>query len=312
MRYLHKSRWQPLHSGNREVESLRRSARNVRESRVPRNTSNPEESHEVSTDLSGSRWPFCRHYVEIVLVLGLSLGASAVYSIVSITNRLTRPTALGDQTATINGALSDRPSFDLIYHLLAIFFDLVPVALCAFLLWQGTGRPFGRLGLDLRRPLSDLGTGTILAVAIGAPGIGLYVLGRALGITVAVSAAPDDWRWYTVPVLVLSAIRAGVQEEVIVIGYLYARLGDLGWGRWRILMTSALLRGSYHLYQGIGPFIGNVIMGVVFGLFYQRFGRTLPLVIAHSIIDTVSFVGYPLAVALWPELFAPPSRQNEG
>jgi len=24
-------------------------------------------------------------------------------------------------------------------------------------------------------------------------------------------------------------------------------------------------RGSYHLHQGIGPFIGNVIMGVIFG-----------------------------------------------
>ncbi|WP_420916791.1 CPBP family intramembrane glutamic endopeptidase [Rathayibacter rathayi] len=262
----------------------------------------------MSTDLSRSGRPFRRLRIEIVLVLGLSLGASAVYSIVSITNRLTRPTALGDQTATINGALSDRPVFDLVYQLLALFFDLVPVALCAFLLWQSTGRPLGRLGLDLRRPLADLRTGTILAVTIGAPGIGLYVLGRALGITVAVNAAPEDWRWYTVPVLVLSAIRAGVQEEVIVIGYLYARLGDLGWGRWQILVTSALLRGSYHLYQGIGPFIGNVVMGVVFGLFYQRFGRTLPLVIAHSIIDIVSFVGYPLAVVLWPELFAPPAR----
>lgn len=250
--------------------------------------------------------------LEIVLVLGLSLGASAVYSIVSITNRLTRPTALADQTATLNGPLSDRPTFDLIYQLLALFFDLVPVALCAFLLWQSSARPLRRLGLDLTRPLRDLSTGTLLAVAIGTPGIGLYVVGHALGITVAISAAPKEWRWWTVPVLVLSAIRAGVQEEVIVIGYLYARLGDLGWGRWRILLTSALLRGSYHLYQGIGPFLGNVVMGVVFGLVYQRFGRTLPLVIAHSIIDIVSFVGYPLAVGLWPELFAAPKPQNEG
>lgn len=246
--------------------------------------------------------------LEILLVLGLSLGASAVYSIVSITNRLTRSTSLADQTATLNGSLSDRPTFDLIYQLLALFFDLVPVALCAFLLWQSSARPLGRLGLDVTRPLRDLRAGTLLAVAIGAPGIGLYVVGRALGITVAVNAAPEHWRWWTVPVLVLSAIRAGVQEEVIVIGYLYARLGDLGWGRWRILVTSALLRGSYHLYQGIGPFVGNMVMGVVFGVVYQRFGRTLPLVIAHSIIDIVSFVGYPLAVGLWPELFRAPAR----
>ncbi len=40
--------------------------------------------------------------VEILLVLGLSLGASAVYSLVAIANRLTRDVPLGEQTATIN------------------------------------------------------------------------------------------------------------------------------------------------------------------------------------------------------------------
>ncbi|PPH22658.1 CPBP family intramembrane glutamic endopeptidase [Rathayibacter toxicus] len=242
---------------------------------------------------------------EILLVLGLSLGASAIYSLVSLANRLTRSTALTNQSVTINGPLSDRPTFDLISQLLGLVFSLVPVALCAFLLWQSTEAPLARLGLDLRRPLRDLGTGTMVALVIGAPGLALYVVGRELGITVAITASPLDHQyWWTVPVLILSAIRAGIQEEVIVVGYLFARLGDLGWGRWRILFSSALLRGSYHLYQGIGPFLGNVIMGIVFGLFFYRYGRTLPLVIAHSLIDAVSFVGYPLAVALWPEFFA--------
>jgi hypothetical protein len=31
----------------------------------------------------------------------------------------------------------------------------------------------------------------------------------------------------------------------------------------------------------------------------------MPLVIAHSILDIVSFVGYPLAAAWWPAIFAP-------
>ena len=43
---------------------------------------------------------------------------------------------------------------------------------------------------------------------------------------------------------------------------------------------------------------------VVFGWCYARWGRTMPLVIAHWIIDIVSFVGYPLAVGWWPGLFA--------
>ena len=31
----------------------------------------------------------------------------------------------------------------------------------------------------------------------------------------------------------------------------------------------------------------------------------MPLVIAHTLLDVVAFVGYPLAVALWPGVFAP-------
>ena len=46
-------------------------------------------------------------------------------------------------------------------------------------------------------------------------------------------------------------------------------------------------------------------MGVVFGWCYRRWGRVMPLVIAHTLLDIVAFVGYPLAAALWPGLFAP-------
>jgi membrane protease YdiL (CAAX protease family) len=58
------------------------------------------------------------------------------------------------------------------------------------------------------------------------------------------------------------------------------------------VVGSALLRGSYHLYQGFGGFLGNAVMGVIFALFFLRFRRLAPLIIAHATIDTVSFVGY--------------------
>ena len=107
------------------------------------------------------------------------------------------------------------------------------------------------------------------------------------------------------PLLLLAALRAGLTEEVIFIGYLFDRLRRLGWGWWTIILSTAALRGAYHAYQGIGPIIGNFAMGVVFGWCYRRWGRVMPLVIAHTVIDIVAFVGYPLAVALWPGLFGP-------
>ena len=48
-------------------------------------------------------------------------------------------------------------------------------------------------------------------------------------------------------------------------------------------------------------------MGLVFGWAYQRWGRSLPLIVAHWVLDIVSFVGYPLAVALWPAFFSLPA-----
>jgi membrane protease YdiL (CAAX protease family) len=35
-------------------------------------------------------------------------------------------------------------------------------------------------------------------------------------------------------------------------------------------------------------------MGLVFGYWFQRTGRVLPLIIAHALLDTVTFVGYDL------------------
>ena len=100
--------------------------------------------------------------------------------------------------------------------------------------------------------------------------------------------------WWAVPVLILAAIQNSLLEEVIGVGYLLTRLRQLGWHAAAAVGASALLRGTYHLYQGFGGFIGNVIMGVIFGVCYLRFRRVGPLVVAHTLLDVVAFVGYAL------------------
>jgi membrane protease YdiL (CAAX protease family) len=231
---------------------------------------------------------------EILLVLGVSLGASAIYSVVTIIARLTAERPLGEQTATLNQSLSPRPWLDLTLQLLNVFFAVVPALLAVHLLVRDPGEPAPELGLDLRRPWFDLGAGAGLAAAIGIPGLGLYIGARAMGInaTVVPAALPDVW--WAVPVLLLAAAENAILEEVVVVGYLVTRLRQLAWRTSAVVATSALLRGSYHLYQGFGAFVGNALMGVVFALFFLRTKRLIPLIIAHTVLDVVSFVGYTL------------------
>ncbi|HEX4057479.1 MAG TPA: type II CAAX endopeptidase family protein [Galbitalea sp.] len=240
---------------------------------------------------------------EILLVLGVSLGADAVYAIINIVDLSTRAQSLGHQSTAINTPLSDRQYIDLSYQLYDILIPLIPVALVCYILWQ-TARPhLARLGFDFRRPWLDTGAGIALAAIIGAGGIGVYLAGRALQITVSVSADSLNAYWWTIPVLLLSALRAALQEEFIVIGYLYYRLRQLGWSKWTIILSTAVFRGSYHLYQGWGSFVGNFIMGVIFGWLYTRYGRLLPFIVAHFLIDAATFVGYGWAHAAFPTLF---------
>jgi membrane protease YdiL (CAAX protease family) len=231
---------------------------------------------------------------EVVIVLLLSLGQSAVYAAVSLIAKLTAG-PLSKQTATLNPSQSPRPYLDLTYQLLGIFFALIPVLLALYLL----GPDRSKLNLDRRRPGFDLGCGALLAAGIGIPGLALVYAAARLGLNARIVPAALQPVWWAVPVLILSAIQNAVLEEIIVVGYLITRLRQLGLRAWQMVVISAVLRGSYHLYQGFGAFVGNAVMGVVFALFYLRFRRVGPLIVAHSLLDIVAFVGYTLLPASW-------------
>jgi membrane protease YdiL (CAAX protease family) len=129
---------------------------------------------------------------------------------------------------------------------------------------------------------------------IGGTGLGLYLAAFHLGVELNVVAENLPDVWWRIPVLLLSAAQNAVLEEVVVVGYLLSRLDRLGVRPARAIVLSAVIRGSYHLYQGVGGFAGNAAMGLIFGILYRRWGRVTPLIIAHFLIDAVAFVGYAL------------------
>jgi len=236
--------------------------------------------------------------VELSIVFLITLGLSGLYSLVGIIETLIKAAqqnaALSQFHVSVAAPRSTLTVIDLIKQLLDVLRGLAWGALGLYLLWRAGISLSERLGLNRRRLGWDAGAGFVLAAVIGIPGLGLYLLAQRLNLSLTVDASTLTDTWWRVPVTVLIAIENGFLEEVLVVGYLITRLQQLRLRSWAAVGGSALLRGSYHLYQGFGGFLGNVVMGVVFGAFFLRFKRLWPLIVAHTLIDTVTLVGYPL------------------
>jgi membrane protease YdiL (CAAX protease family) len=217
-----------------------------------------------------------------------------VYALVSFIGSLTATQALHSQTVTLNGSQAPgRPVLDLFLQLVSLGSGVAPVLLVFYLLARN-GEGSSAIGVDRSQPWRDLLRGAGLAALIGGSGLGLYLIAYKLGFNVNVVAENEPDVWWRFPVLVLSALQNGLLEEVLVIGYLLTRLRRLGISPLWAVVIAAVLRGSYHLYQGFGGFLGNAVMGLIFGALFLRWRRAAPMIIAHTLIDGVAFIGYAL------------------
>jgi len=230
---------------------------------------------------------------EIFAVFAVSLGASALNAVLSLIGSLLAPRPLSGQQAILAPSLAVNHWLDLALQLAAIAESLAPVVLVLYLLAR-SGESSRAIGLDAAEPARDGARGAVLAAVIGGLGLGFYVLAFKLGANLNVVAEQLPAVWWRIPVLALYAIANGLLEETLVLGYLLTRLDQLGTKPWKAIAISAVLRGSYHLYQGFGPFLGNAVMGVVFAVLFRRWRRAMPFVVAHSLIDAGAFIGYAL------------------
>jgi membrane protease YdiL (CAAX protease family) len=222
---------------------------------------------------------------EVLVVLLLSLLASAVYSVLDL---LATPQIAGTYVATVDS------STQLARQLANIFvLGLAPVYLVLHLV-RRSGEGIEGIGLATDRPRFDILSGVALFAIVGAGGIAVYLISVHLGVNSYVVPVPPLHHWWTVPVLFLSAAQAALLEEILVVGYLVTRLRQLSFSPLAAVAASALLRGSYHLYQGWGGFAGNLVMGALFAALFVKWRRAWPFVIAHMSLDVVAGVGFIL------------------
>ena len=237
-----------------------------------------------------------RYGLELLAVLSVSFGLDGITALLSfIRAQVTINHGLGFSkvaTGPIKEATKSAYQWlDILDQVVSILGGVAAAFLAIVLLMRSPGGPGLGVGLDRLRSREVL-QGLGFAALIGIPGIAFVYVARRLGLNaqIVVTNFPDVW--YRVPTLLLEAVQQGIAEEVVVAAYLLTRLRQLGWTNSRALATESVVRGSYHLYQGYGGFIGNAIMGLVFGWWFQRTRRVVPLIVAHAVIDAASFVGY--------------------
>lgn len=220
---------------------------------------------------------------ELLIVLSLSLLASAVFAVIDVLSAPVR------RTVTVRVF----QNVQLATQLASIVFSLAPVALVLHLARRSRER-LETFGLGAATVAQDIGWGALLGLGVAGVGLGLYVASIAMNINRFVIPVPPLGHWWTVPVLLLGALQNALLEEVVVVGYLIRRLEQIGWAAPAALLASALLRGTYHLYQGWGGFAGNLLLGLAFGFIFVRWRRTWPLVTAHFLVDTLAGIAYIL------------------
>jgi len=154
--------------------------------------------------------------------------------------------------------------------------------------------------LGLRRPVPwprTLGLALLIAGGVYVASIGVQFVLSRFGI----EANLDDFAIIQGnPLLFLFAITlftwgsAAFGEEILFRGFimrnLQALFGDTktGWAAANVLQASIF--GVFHFNQGLGGVIPVFLVALVFGYAFIRFGKTLwPLIIAHGLVDMVSF-----------------------
>lgn len=239
--------------------------------------------------------------VEVVIVFSITLGLSALRSLLSLVESVLQAGALSDQQVALHRPQAAIATIDLLRQVLGAGQLIGWGALGLYLLWRA-GFKLADIGLPLRIGGRDLGIGVGLAAMIGIPGLALYLVSWQLGFSVAVVPSLLGETWWRPITLTLSAVGNAFAEEVLLVGFLLTRLRQLGLSENSSLLLSSVLRGAYHLYQGAAGFFGNVVMGLILGRAWQRTNRLWPLVIAHALLDFVAFVGYALLKPLLPWL----------
>jgi membrane protease YdiL (CAAX protease family) len=89
------------------------------------------------------------------------------------------------------------------------------------------------------------------------------------------------------------AITAGVCEEFVYRGFAIAAFSKAGLPLWLVVITSSVLFGMAHAYQGRGGIVSTGIFGVLLAIGRLGFGSLVPVMMWHAGLDLAAGIAAP-------------------
>jgi membrane protease YdiL (CAAX protease family) len=89
------------------------------------------------------------------------------------------------------------------------------------------------------------------------------------------------------------AFTAGLCEEFLYRGFAVAALAQAGLHTWLVVLSSSVLFGLAHSYQGRGGIVMTFLIGLILGTSRIAYGSLVPAIFWHSAVDVVAGTAGP-------------------
>jgi hypothetical protein len=171
------------------------------------------------------------------------------------------------------------------------FHEVLGVVLLGYVLRRHGGR-FRDIGLrwSWRDILAGAAVTVVSYLAYRSAGRGLWLLHYALFGTFPHAATARDLFGHGSYVMLLQMLLNPFYEELVVRAYLMTEVIELTGSTTLAVLLSVVVQTSYHLYYGLWTALALGVQFLVFSLYFARWRRALPLVLAHGYFDLRGFI----------------------
>jgi membrane protease YdiL (CAAX protease family) len=213
--------------------------------------------------------------VELVLLLGVVFLPSIVQSAYVYFSHSSIMSSMREDTA--------------FYFANSVLWESLGLCLLAYFMFRQNKTLSGmRFSFTIKDVLFGIG----LFVLIYIDNILMYYLLTALSIKAVPPQNTDFLKGGINLFYVLFLLINPVFEEMIVRAFTITEVEFLAGKTYIAVIVSTPLQTSYHLYQGTYSALVILSIFFIFSLFYIKFRRIMPVIIAHALFDIIAMVQY--------------------